>query len=96
VRGRRAHAPAGPSHHARIEIESIDARGTEALEDQLGTHTAPASQLERRAPVHRATHPKQLGCLDVTLDRRANGVVHERELEPVQQHGCGWAFVIGY
>ncbi len=76
-------ALACPRHHAGVEIESINARGTEQLEDQLGAHPAPTAELERHATVHGAAHPEQLGRFDVALNSRPNGVVHERKLKAV-------------
>jgi hypothetical protein len=80
-------APARELDHLRVEVEGVDARRAEAVEDQLDAHAAPAAHLQRGAAVEASAQLEQARGLEAALDRGANRVVHHQRLDRIEQHG---------
>lgn len=56
------------------------------LQDERSADPAAAADLEGAPPAHRAAQPEQPRRFEVPLDRGANGVVHQRVFEAVENH----------
>jgi hypothetical protein len=78
-----------PRHHVRVEVERFHRAGAEEIEDDFDADAATATNLERSASGDGPAQIEQAPCLEVALDRGPHGVVHERLLDGVEQHGSG-------